>query len=433
MLTDRKTEAARIELPPKLLPVFAPPRGAVRYRCAYGGRGSAKSFSFAIMAAVWGYAEPLRILATRELQVSIRESMHAELRNAIRSYPWLDQHYEVGESFIRGANGTEFLFRGLRHNMSAIRSMAQIDLCIIEEAEDVPEHSWLDLLPTIRADKSEIWAIWNPRRDGSPVDQRFVKGPPRDALIAQLNHDDNPWFPDVLDAQRRHDRERMDPQTYAHVWEGSYLENSHAQVLHGKYRVAEFEPARDWDGPYYGLDYGFSQDPTAAVECWLHDDTLYIHREAGGVGIELDDTAPLLREAMPGIERYVIRADNARPESTSYLRRHGLPRVESAPKWPGSVEDGIAWMRGRREIVIHARCRETIREARLYSHKVDRHTGDVLPDIVDAHNHYIDSIRYCCAPMIQSHSSEYGWEPANSKTWGTRVDEDSAINTGGAW
>ena len=396
---------AKVELPPKLVPVFAPERGSVRYRGAYGGRGSGKSFSFALMAAVWAYAEPMRVLATRELQVSIKESMYAELRNAIRSRDWLAQHYEIGESYIRGRNGSEFIFRGLKHNMNAIKSMANIDLAIVEEAEDVPEHSWLDLLPTVRAERSEIWCIWNPRAKASPVDHRFIMHPPDNAVVAELNWSDNPWFPEVLNEERKRDQQRMDASTYAHVWEGSYLENSDAQVLHGKYRVAEFEPDRGWDGPYFGLDYGFSQDPTAAVECYLHEDVLYIYRECGGTGVELDDTAGMVLAAMPDAKRYVIRADNARPESTSYLRRHGLPRIESAPKWPGSVEDGIAWLRGRREIVIHPRCESTIREARLYSHKVDRHTGDVLPAIVDANNHFIDSIRYACAPMIQSKGS----------------------------
>ena len=393
---------ARVELPPKLLPVFTPPRGAVRYRGAYGGRGSGKSFSFALMAAVWGYAEPLRILATRELQVSIKESMYAEIRGAIRSRDWLAQHYEIGESYIRGRNGTEFLFRGLRHNMTAIKSMASIDLVVVEEAEDVPEHSWLDLLPTVRAERSEVWVIWNPRADGSPVDQRFVKQPPDNALIAKLNYGDNPWFPPVLEAERQHDLKRMDLSTYSHVWEGAYLENSDAQVLHGKVEVREFDPQKGWDGPYYGLDYGFANDPTAAVECYIHEDTLYIRRECGGVGVELDDTAGMVTSAMPEATRYVIRADNARPESTSYLRRHGLPRIESAPKWAGSIEDGIQHLRSYKAIVIHPGCKETMREARLYSYKTDRHTGDVLPQVVDANNHYIDAIRYALAPMIKS-------------------------------
>jgi phage terminase large subunit len=352
------------------------------------------------MAAVRGYAEPLRILATRDLQVSIKESMHAEVKNAIRSTPWLDAHYEVGESYIRGANGTEFIFRGLRHNMTAIKSMAQVDLCIVEESEDVPEASWVDLLPTIRAHKSELWCIWNPRMDGSPVDQRFIKNPPRDIAIAKVDHWDNPWFPPVLDAQRRHDQERMDLATYAHVWEGAYLENSNAQVLHGKVSVREFEPGEGWGGPYFGLDYGFAQDPTAAIQCHVHDDRLWIRKEAGGVGVEIDATASLVLKAMPDAARHTVRADSARPESTSYLRRHGLPRVESVTKWAGSVEDGIQHLRSYKEIVIHPECRETVREARLYSYKVDRHTGDILPVVVDANNHYMDALRYALAPMI---------------------------------
>lgn len=396
---------ATIKLPPKLVPVFAPPRGAVRYRAAYGGRGSGKSFSFALMAAVWGYAEKMRILCTRELQISIKESFHAELKNAIGKTPWLAAHYDVGVDYIRGANGTEFIFRGLRHNMSAVKSMAQIDLCIVEEAEDVPEHSWSDLTPTIRAPKSEIWAIWNPKREGSPVDSRFIQAKPDGALIAELNYWDNPYFPSELDAERRNDQQRLDPATYAHIWEGAYLENSDAQVLAGKVRVDEFEPGKDWDGPYYGADWGFAQDPTAGVKCWVHSDSLYIEHEGGKVGLELDETAEFLKRWLPGIEDHATRSDSARPETISYLKRHGLPRIEGVKKWTGSVEDGIQHLRSYREIVIHPRCRETIRETRLYSYKVDRLTGDILPTVVDAHNHYIDALRYALAPLIRSGKS----------------------------
>lgn len=391
-----------LELPPKLVDVFAPERGEVQYRGAWGGRGSAKSFTFAKMAAVWGYVEPLRILCTRELQVSIKESFHAELKAAIASEPWLAAHYDVGVDYLRGLNGTEFLFRGLRNNVSSVKSTAKIDLTIVEEAEDVPEPSWLALEATVfRQPKSEMWVIWNPRLDGSPVDVRFRKQPPKDALIVSMNHWDNPWFPVNLEKLRRRQQELLDPATYAHVWEGAYLTNSVAQVLNGKVRVAEFEPGAGWHGPYHGLDFGFAQDPTAAVRCWVHDERLWIEYEAGGQGLEIDQTAQRLTGAMPGVERHIVRADSARPESISYLRRHGLPQVVAVEKWPGSVEDGVAHLRSYREIVVHPRCRETINETRLYSHKVDRLTGDVLPGIVDAHNHYMDALRYALAPMIK--------------------------------
>jgi phage terminase large subunit len=397
----------RIELPEPLARVFEAPRGERLFRGAWGGRGSGKSYGFALMAAVWGYAEPLRILCTRELQVSIKESMHAELRGAIGAYPWLSSHYEVGESFIRGTNGTEFLFRGLRHNMSAIKSMSGIDLCIVEEAEDVPEASWRDLAPTIRAPGSEIWAIWNPCLDGSPVDTRLRKSPPERSVVVECQYWDNPWFPARLEAQRQDDQRRLDPATYAWIWEGAYLENSDAQVLAGKVRVDEFTPGPDWDGPYYGVDWGFSQDPTAGLRVWVNDQCLYIEHEALKVGLDIDRTPAFLMEHLPGIAEHVSRADSARPETISYCRQNGLRRMTAVDKWPGSVEDGIAHLRGYREIIVHPRCREFMRESRLYSYKVDRLTGDVLPKVVDAHNHLIDAGRYALAPLIRQRGNSY--------------------------
>lgn len=393
---------ATIDLPDKALGVLAPPRGATRYRGMHGGRGSAKSQSAAIMAAYWGYLEPLRILCTREFQVSIKESFHAELKAAIESRTWLAARYDVGVDYIKGANGTEFIFRGLRRNEQGIKSLAKIDLTIVEEAEDIGETSWLALEATVfRQPKSELWAIWNPRLDGSAVDKRFRKTPPPGALVAELNWRDNPFFPNGLEALRKREQERLDPATYAHVWEGAYLENSDAQVFAGKIEVRAFEPAKGWNGPYFGGDFGFSQDPTAAVEVWINGAEICIRRDAYKIGLELDDTAPFVARQIPGFELEVSRWDNARPESISHIKRHGLPRAQSVDKWPGSVEDGIAYLRSFARIVIHPDCVNMQREARLYSYKVDRNTGDVTTGIVDAHNHGWDAVRYAVAPMIR--------------------------------
>ena len=393
---------ATVELPPKLVNLFGPARGELLYRCAHGGRGSGKSFGFAKMAAIWGYAEPLRVLCTREFQASIKESFHAELKSAIASERWLAAHYDVGVDYLRGANGTEFIFRGLRNGISSVKSTAKIDLTIVEEAEDVPEAAWLALEPTVfRQPCAELWAIWNPRLDGSPVDARFRKAPPDRSGVVQMNWLDNPFFPPELDALRRREQERLDPATYAHVWEGAYLENSDAQVLAGKVRVSEFTSQPSWDGPYHGLDYGFAQDPTAAVRCWIHDGRLWVDYEAGAHGLEIDQTPAYLMNSIPAISAHVVRADSARPESTSYLKRHGLPNVLSVDKWSGSVEDGIAHLRSYAEIVIHPRCRETINETRLWSYKKDRLTGDVLPVVIDANNHYMDALRYALTPLMR--------------------------------
>jgi len=354
------------------------------------------------MAAVWGATERLRILATREFQVSIRESFHAELRTAIESEPWLARHYDVGVEYIRGRNGTEFLFRGLRNSINAVKSTSGIDLTIVEEAEDVPEASWLALEATVfRQPKSELWAIWNPRLDGSPVDRRFRKTPPPRSIVTEMNWRDNPFFPDGLDELRRREQERLDPNTYAHIWDGAYLVNSDAQILSGKWSVAEFDVGAGWDGPYQGGDFGFAQDPTAAVRCYISGDVLYVSHEAYGRQLELDHTAAFVGRHIAGFADYATRWDSARPESISYMQRNGFPRSESVMKWPGSVEDGIQFLRSFRAIVVHPRCVEFAKEARLYSYKVDRLTGDVLPVPVDANNHGIDALRYALAPLIR--------------------------------
>lgn len=402
------TEAV-VRLPPKLKEVFAPPRGSLRYRGAYGGRGSGKSFNFAKMAAIFGVIEPLRILCTREYQGSIKESFHAELKNAIASEPWLAAAYDVGIDYLRSKiNKTEFMFKGLRHNISSVKSTAQIDICIVEEAEDVPEESWQALEPTIRAPKSEIWVVWNPRKEGSPVDSRFIQNTPPRSMIVKMNYMDNPWFTDVLEEQRAHQQATLDPETYAHIWLGNYIRIGKASVFGGKWETAEFSPGADWDGPYYGLDFGFSQDPTAGVKCWIHDKKLYIEYECGGVGIELDDTGKMVTDGLPGVESHVVRADNARPESISYLKRNGLPMITACVKGKGSVEDGVAHIKSYAKVIIHPRCKETANEFLLYSYKQDRQTGDILPILVDSFNHFIDALRYALEPVMKKRRGFFG-------------------------
>ena len=400
----------QVKLARKLVPALFPELGTFRYRVLRGGRGSGKSFSVAKMAAVRGAVAPLRILCTREYQNTIKESFHQELKTAINSCPWLSTQYDVGIDYLRHkTNGTEFIFRGLRHNIDGIKSMAQIDLVIVEEAETVPHTSWRDLLPTIRAEDSELWIIYNPKRRDSWVAQTFDtdKLPPR-TIVADVNYTDSPWFPAVLDEQRLHDRETLDPALYRHIWEGAYYEQSDAQVFAGRYQIADFEPAANWDGPYYGVDFGFSADPTAGVKCWIHDRNLYIEHELYQHRLELDDTSPALIDALPDIERHACRADNARPESISYLKRHGLPRMVACEKGKGSVEDGIEFIKSFKKIIIHSRCQNTAREFDLYSYKTDRLSGDILPALLDTHNHAVDALRYALESIMKRNKRTAG-------------------------
>ena len=401
---------AQIELPPKLIPVFT---GPARYRGAHGGRGSGKTRTFALMTAVKAmmFAEAGAsgvILCGREFMNSLEDSSMEEVKQAIRSVPWLDAYFEMGEKYIRTKNRrVSYVFVGLRHNVDSLKSKARVLLAWVDEAESVSETAWMKLRPTVREAGSEVWCTWNPEKDGSPTDKRFRKEAPANAKIVEMNYTDNPWFPEVLEQERQDDRARLDDQTYAWIWEGAYRENSDAQILAGKYRVDEFEPQPGWDGPYFGIDWGFSQDPTAGVKLWVNDQRLYIEHEACKVGLENDDIAEFMIQRLPGIEKHVVRADSARPETISHVKstgqgkRQALPKIMAAQKWPGSVEDGIAHLRSYREIVIHPRCKETLKEARLYSYKTDRLSGDVLTTIVDANNHVLDAIRYALGPMIR--------------------------------
>lgn len=388
---------ARIEIPPKLIPAF---EGDYRYRCSHGGRGSAKTRTFALMTAIRGYMAAMNgqtgvILCAREYMNSLEESSMEEVKQAIRAVPWLNDFYELGEKFIRTkCRSVSYVFAGLRHNLDSIKSKARILIAWVDEAESVSETAWTKLTPTVREAGSEIWVTWNPERDGSATDKRFRKNPPDSAIIVEMNYNDNPWFPSVLEEERLSDQSRLDPNTYAWIWEGAYLENSDKQVLASKYVVQSF-PDDLWkkaDRLLFGADFGFAKDPNTLLRQFILDDCLYIEYEAYGIGVELDHM-PAFYDKIPEVRKWPIKADSARPETISYLRRQGF-NISAAKKWQGSVEDGITFLRGFKQIIIHPRCKETAKEARLYSYKTDRITGEVLPVIADAHNHCWDASRY---------------------------------------
>ncbi|EPO2452705.1 PBSX family phage terminase large subunit [Providencia rettgeri] len=388
---------ARIEIPPKLIPAF---EGNYRYRCSHGGRGSAKTRTFALMTAIRGYMAAMNgqsgvILCAREYMNSLEESSMEEVKQAIRSVPWLNDFYELGEKYIRTkCRSVSYVFAGLRHNLDSIKSKARILIAWVDEAESVSEIAWTKLAPTVREAGSEIWVTWNPERDGSATDKRFRKNPPDNAIVVEMNYDDNPWFPSVLEDERLNDQARLDTATYAWIWEGAYLENSDKQVLANKYVVQSF-PDDLWqqaDRLLFGADFGFAKDPNTLLRQFILNDCLYIEYEAYGVGVELDHM-PAFYDKIPEARKWPIKADSARPETISYLKRQGF-NISAAKKWQGSVEDGITHLRGFKQIIIHPRCKETAKEARLYSYKTDRITGEVLPVILDANNHCWDAVRY---------------------------------------
>lgn len=378
-----------IAFAPKFQALFKP----YRYKSFRGGRGSGKSMSIARALIIKSYQEKLRILCCREIQNTIRDSVHKLIADQIEIMglsPWFD----VTQSAIRGLNGSEFIFKGLRFDPQGIKSTEGVDLCWIEEAQTVSENSWSILIPTIRKEGSEIWLTWNPLEENSPTYQRFIENPPPDCISVEVNYYDNPYFPDVL-RQEMEWLKQKDFAAYEHVWLGKPLTITDAVIFKGHYTVEAF-PNDLWkkaDRLFYGADFGFANDPSTLVRCFIHDRKLYIDHEAYGVGIEINEL-PAFYDSVPDSRKWQIWGDSARPETISYLKKQAGFRIDSADKWQGSIEDGIAYLKSFDKIVIHSRCRHMAEEARLYRYKTDKQTNEILPVIEDSNNHLWDAVRY---------------------------------------
>lgn len=405
---------------------FAPLLKPRRYKVFYGGRGGAKSWIIARVLIRLAAQNKLRILCARQFQTSIADSVHRLLCDQIEAMGLSDQ-FNITDKSITSLTGSEFLFKGLEKSIREIKSTEGIDICWVEEAQSVSADNWEILIPTIRKEGSEIWVSFNPEDEDSSTYQRFVVNPPPDAEVVKVGWEDNPWFPSTLEKERQH-MLASDPDAYDHVWGGMPRKITEAVIFGKRVSVCAFEPA-EGTRFFYGGDWGFANDPTALIRCYILDDCLYIDQEAFGYGVELDELWKLfagkdgmlpeqerlwtpaddnLYPGVPGARLWPIKADSARPETISYMKRQGF-QISAADKWPGSVEDGITHLKGFRKIYIHERCKHMRQEARLYSYKVDKNTGVILPVIVDANNHGWDAVRYALDGYIQSRGGLGMW------------------------
>lgn len=374
---------SRVQVPDAFEGLFKPHR----YKAFYGGRGSAKSHSIATALVVIGAQKQTRILCAREIQKSIADSVKRLLEDKIKALG-LDGFYSSTLTDIKGKNGTEFIFAGLRTNPESIKSLEGIDIAWVEEAATVSQSSLDILIPTIRKEGSELWFSWNPRFKSDPIDVMFREKEPPNSLVKRVLWSDNRWFPDVLKQELEWDRER-DPDKYAHIWLGEYQRNSEARVFRN-WRIDRLDVPSD-ARPYFGADWGFAIDPTVLVRAYLWDRTLYIDAEAHKIGCEIDRT-PQLFDQISGSREWPITADSSRPETISFMRRAGF-NIHGAEKGPNSVKDGVEFLKSV-DIVVHPKCTHLIDELTLYSWKTDKLTNEILPVLEDKKNHVIDALRY---------------------------------------
>jgi phage terminase large subunit len=226
---------ANAEFPIKLQCLFE----KSRYKVLYGGRGGAKSWGVARALLIKAAKEPLRILCAREFMTSMKDSVHKLLCDQINSLG-LISFYEITQSSIKGKNGSEFSFVGLKNNVANVKSYEGVDICWVEESQTVSRMSWNVLIPTIRKEASEIWITFNPELETDETYQRFVLNPPDDCKVVKINWSDNPWFPETLRLEKDALKSR-DPQAYNVVWEGLCRQTVDGAIFAKEMQLAELD------------------------------------------------------------------------------------------------------------------------------------------------------------------------------------------------
>jgi phage terminase large subunit len=412
---------------------------ASRFKCIYGGRGSGKSWAmadaliFIAHTGLWPggnqqYEKPQKhlILCAREYQNSINDSVYRLLVNRIEEHG-LTPFFDIQKTLITSlTTGSEFIFKGLHHGIAEIKSLEGVTICWVEEAQGVSYESWRTLIPTVRSTPkitsaghtTEIWVSFNPYLEDDPTSIRFIVNPDPRALVQRMNWDDNEFFPADMEEDRRILLEQ-DPDAYEHVYNGAFLSLTNAMIFRGNYIIKAFDEPEKLDRVFLGLDLGYAESPNFGTRSYILDDCLYVTHEAFGRNVEIDDLPVFLDggvskktgrvyPGIPGARNWPIKSDASRPETISYIRRKGF-NIEAAKKWQGSVEDGIAHLKGFKKIIIHERCGHLAQEARLYKFKTDPKTGDILPLIEKKHDHGWDSIRYALDGYIQARGRSGVW------------------------
>jgi len=389
----------KIETPEWMEPMF---QKDYRYIAIHGGRASGKSHAIAEYIVERSVMAKCDILCAREFQKSLQYSVKKLIESKIASLK-VEHMFEIQRDCIKSIYGGIIAFVGLSQTTSeSIKSFEAFDILWYEEAQVCSQRSLDMIRPTMRKDDAQIIFTWNPRFETDPIDVYFrEEDTTARTLVLEVNYTDNPWFPPSMKDEMEEDLKR-DIDKYNHIWLGQYVKNSESRIFRN-WRVEEFETP---PGAMLrlGADFGFSNDPTTLVRCFLNGRKLYIEYEAYMHGCEVHDTAALFM-SVPDSEKWPIVADSSRPETISYLKRQGFPAMLAAVKGPRSVEEGIKWLKSH-EIIVHPRCQKVIEEMTLYKYKENKQTGEIYPIPEDKNNHCIDALRYACEGLRRAHAVE---------------------------
>lgn len=405
-----------LQLPEKLEALWNPKR----YKVMHGGRGGGKSWSVAGALLTMGAQRPLRVLCAREVQKSIKQSVHQLLKDQIARLN-LHAFYEILETEIRGINGSLFLFSGLRdHTVDSIKSFEGCDIVWVEEAHGVSKKSWDVLIPTIRKESSEIWLTLNPDMETDETYQRFIAYPSDDTWVCEVNWWDNPWFPRVLDDERRKAKRTMLADDYAHIWEGKprkvsagaiYRHEMESLFLDGRVRDVPYDPSL----PVHTVwDLGWNDAMSIAL----------VQRGPMDVRIigYIEDSHRTLDWYVAQLEKLPYRwgtdylphdgktKNFQTGKSTLVLLRELNRRNVRAQERASSVEEGIknARMLFPRVYIDKTKCARLIECLKRYQRRIHSVTNEPMEPLHDEFSHGADCFRYVAewVPQMQSIGTE---------------------------
>lgn len=404
------------EFPDKLRFLFKP----ARYKVVRGGRGSSKSWGFARALLILGASKKLRILCTREVQKSIKDSVHKLLTDQIQLLG-LGAHYRVLETEIRGVNGTEFLFAGLStQTIESIKSFEGIDICWVEEGQGVTKRSWTILVPTIRKEGSEVWCSFNPDLDDDETYIRFVINPPPDCISIEMNYHDNPWFPEVLEKERAHAERVMPKDEYENIWLGKCKAAVDGAIYANEIRDA-VENKRICNVPYESkfktyavFDLGWN-DQTSIIIAQRHLSELRVIDYIEDSHRTLDWYSAELRNRHYNWGRVFLPHDathatlNAGGKSSADIMKGLKWDVGMVPNMP--IETGIkqARMAFNKVYFDKTKADRLIQCLKRYKRNIPVSTGEPASPVHDEYSHGADCFRYLS--LIANQMSNEDWKP----------------------
>ncbi|MCK9320072.1 PBSX family phage terminase large subunit [Methanoculleus sp.] len=375
-----------------------------REAAVYGGRYSLKSHTIARVLLIRARQKKTRVACFREFQNSIGDSSYQLLVDLIKEYN-LGDFQITNNSIINTLNGSDFIFKGLWNNEQSIKSIEGIDIAWVEEAQTVSEKSLEVLTPTVRKNNSQIIYTYNRLLEEDPVHKRLVLEGRPNTLIINVNYDiaiKYGMMPEVIRLEMEDDKKKR-PGLYRHKWLGE--PHNMERKIYKDWAIIDEIP-HEARLERYGLDFGYSNDPTSIVAIYKYNGGFIFDEICYQKGLSNKQIADILINS----PRALVVADSAEPKSIDELKLYGVNVLPSL-KGQGSVNKGIQFIQDQR-ISITKRSVNGLKEYRNYLWKTDK-DGKILNVPEDTFNHFMDAIRYALDSYINIQSQGSLYVPIN--------------------